>query len=103
MYRFWILSCFAFWIFLLSSINGAFASPLCGDRDEIVQDLTDKYQEQQVGIGIDHTGRLVEVWASLEGGYTIIATSPGGPTCLVSVGKSWQMQAPKPDLPGRGA
>lgn len=67
----------------------AHGQPICGDREEIVQGLAGKHQEQQIGYGIDHRGRLFELWLSREGGYTMLVTTPGGPTCLVSVGTSW--------------
>ena len=73
----------------------AHGQPVCGDREDIVQGLAGKHQEQQIGFGIDHRGRLFELWLSREGGYTMLVTTPGGPTCLVSVGKNWRVQALK--------
>lgn len=79
----------------LTFASGAFAqSRHCADRDRIVERLAAGYGEtrQTVGIGSDNT--LVEVFASLETGtWTIVVTTPGGPSCLVASGQAYQVMA----------
>lgn len=68
----------------------ASAQTVCGNRGEIVNRLTDGYEEQQTSAGIARNGSLVEVFSSTTGSWTIIYTVPGGQTCLMAVGENWQ-------------
>jgi hypothetical protein len=68
----------------------ASAQMVCGTRTEIVNKLSDSYEEQQTSAGIARNGNLVEVFSSREGSWTIIYTIPGGQTCLMAVGENWQ-------------
>ena len=74
----------------------ASAQTVCGERVEIVNRLTDGYEEQQTSAGIARNGSLVEIFSSETGSWTIIFTVPGGQTCLMAVGENWQsLQEPK--------
>lgn len=66
------------------------AQPACGLRDAIVARLRSGYQEDRRSAGIAANGDLVEVFVSQTGTWTILVTRPGGPSCVVSVGNSWQ-------------
>lgn len=82
-------------VLVMAWIDTAGAQIICGERQQIIADLKGKYDEQQVGVGIDRAGKMVEVWASHDGSYTILVTEPGQRTCLVSTGEGWQVQALK--------
>lgn len=63
----------------------------CGNRDLVVERLTEKYGESRQSIGMAPKGRVVEVFASLETGtWTITVTMPNGITCLVASGQSFE-------------
>lgn len=66
------------------------AQSVCGKREDIVKRLNTGFEEQPRSAGLAADGNLVEVFASKEGTWTIIFTKPGGLTCLVAVGDSWQ-------------
>ena len=82
---------FAIILCMACMVDTAAAQTMCGNRAEIVNRLTDGYEERQTSAGIARNGSLVEVFTSKEGSWTIIYTVPGGPTCIMAVGDSWQV------------
>ncbi len=78
---------------LLAS-DAAAQSRNCGTHDLVVERLASGYGESRQSIGMGSDGNVVEVFASEETGtWTITVTSPGGPTCLVASGASFQVLA----------
>lgn len=75
----------------------------CSDHQTVVTTLAERYGESRQSIGLTANNSVVEVFASLETGtWTITVTSPGGPTCLVASGQSYQTLAealPNTDSP----
>lgn len=78
----------------------AAAQVVCGDRKTVSEKLSDDHREVTQGQGLTHDGRLVELFASPDGTWTIVITMPsqssGGDlkTCLVAHGESWQPLPP---------
>lgn len=69
----------------------------CGGRSEMVRRLAQGFGEVQVGSGLSGDGRIVEVWASPDGGtWTILITTAGGISCLAGAGEGW---VAAPDVP----
>lgn len=69
----------------------------CRERDQVLDMLSDKFDEDRVAIGLTEAGGLVEVLSAREGGtWTIIVTSPGGISCLVAAGTDWQSIKTRP-------
>jgi hypothetical protein len=79
----------------------AHAAPVCGKRDDVVAQLSEKYKEAPVGVGLASNGGLIELLAASNGTtWTLIVTLANGPTCLVATGHDWQSsQAAVPDGP----
>jgi hypothetical protein len=81
---------------LLIAVQGASttaeaASPVCGPRTQLLDQLTKKYKEAPVGVGIANNGALVEVLTSNDGAtWTILISRPDGTSCLVAAGQEWQ-------------
>ena len=73
--------------------------PRCGPRATMVEWLEKQFDEKRSGVGISREGRLVEVFTSGSGSWTILMTFPGGPTCLVLSGKNWHPIETPPDGP----
>ena len=72
--------------------EGASAQPQCNTRDETIKQLSDKYREAPVALGVTNTGHLIEVLAAKDGKtWSIIVTSPQGMSCLVIAGEGWRM------------
>ena len=67
------------------------AAPPCGDRDQILERLKSRHDETPQALGLSADGGVLEVLVSPEGGWTILVTYPGRPTCVVAVGDAWQV------------
>jgi hypothetical protein len=66
----------------------------CGPHDRVVAGLATGYGESRQSIALGSNNSVVETFASEETGtWTITVTTPGGPTCLVASGQSYQYVA----------
>jgi hypothetical protein len=66
----------------------------CAPRDAVVERLAQGYGETRQSIGLGANNAMVEVFASDETGtWTITVTTPGGLTCLVASGQSFERVA----------
>lgn len=64
----------------------------CADHAAIVERLAVGYGESRQSIALGANNSVVETFASLETGtWTIVVTTPGGPTCLVAAGQAFQL------------
>ena len=87
-------------LLLLASLDvAAQQQPPCGPRERLVSGLAAEFGEIPTSSGLMGNGNLIEVLTSPSGSWTIIATRPGGGSCLLASGEGW-IQAPVP-LPGR--
>ncbi len=68
----------------------ASAQQVCGERTKLMTDLGKKFAEQPVAMGLTSTGAVIEVLSSPTGSWTFLVTSPGGQTCMVASGESWE-------------
>jgi len=84
--------------FVLASSAAAAEVP-CGQRDQLVEWLAVKYEEQPVASGISSKGSLIEVLSSVDGTtWTILLTAPNGTSCVVDTGQAWQAKPHEFDL-----
>ena len=75
------------------------APAICKERDILVSQLSQKYGEVPVAIGVAD-GALIELLTARDGmTWTIILTSPKGMSCLVASGDGWRLLAPAPAGP----
>ncbi len=68
----------------------------CGSRTALVEYLGTKHREKQAAIGLTATGRLLEIFASKAGSWTMLLTQADGHACVVATGKAWSTVQPKP-------
>lgn len=73
----------------------AMAQSPCNDRDVIITRLQSGYGEQVSFRAIDQGGRLIEILTSPPDAngrvtWTLIRTTPGGPTCMLSAGTEFE-------------
>lgn len=68
----------------------ASAQSVCGDRTEIVTRLETGYEEKAAAIGLSGNGGVVELYTSDKGSWTLLITQPGGVSCLIAAGESWE-------------
>lgn len=74
----------------------AVAQSACMPHDEMADLLDRKYFEQPVYAGLESSGRLLELFATADGGtWTLIMTTPRGLACAVASGLEWQAAKPK--------
>ena len=86
---------------LLAAARAAVAGParaqaVCGARAEIADRLAGAFAEVPVARGLSADGRMVEVFASPEGSWTLVVTRPDGRACLAAAGEAWEAVAPEP-------
>lgn len=63
----------------------------CAPRQMVIERLAEGYGETRQSVGIGSNNSVVEVFASREtGSWSITVTRPGGPTCLVASGQSYE-------------
>lgn len=71
----------------LSMISQAAAQQICGPRKDIIDGLGKTYGETVRFEAINNAGEYLEWLGSDKGGtFTLIATRPGGLTCIVDAG-----------------
>lgn len=77
-------------------MSSASAQFPCGDRNDFVKTLDDKYHEEQRALGIANQTNLVELFVSKKSTWTIMVTQPTGKTCIIAAGNSWEDLPPLP-------
>jgi hypothetical protein len=77
--------------FSFAAAAPANAQMLCGDHEKVVAHLDKKFGEIRTNMGMSSNGGVLEVYSSEKTGtWTVLMTMPGGPTCLVAAGESWE-------------
>jgi len=82
---------------LMGGLSSASArQSVCGKRADILKQLSIRYSEAPVAMGLSSTGSMVELLSSRAGGsWTVIMTMPSGVSCLVAAGENWETVQPK--------
>lgn len=85
-------------LFIAFPSDPALAQQACGERDNFKNKLEESYAEHPVAMGLTDKGAVLEVYASKTGSWTFLVTMPGGLTCVVASGQSWEsLKAVRPD------
>jgi len=75
----------------LVSAASAQAAPACAKRADVLAQLSQRYSEAPVAVGVAGNGGLIELLTASTGStWTLIITLPNGPTCLLAAGRDWQ-------------
>ncbi len=61
----------------------------CGNRDQMVKTLGNRFKEDPFAMGLASNVNLFEVFISKKGTWTILSTRADGRTCIIAAGKSW--------------
>lgn len=72
----------------------------CLDRDKVVSTLAKKYKETRRAFGLQSNMQVLELYASENGSWTAVVTTPDGTSCVVASGEAWT--EPKPEPTGVG-
>ena len=74
------------------AISPAAAQSNCADRDEALAVLAEKHGEHVAFRAVSGRGVMMEVTVNSESGsYSVLMTSPGGPTCMVDEGYNFEV------------
>lgn len=71
----------------------------CGVRDTVIERLELRFGEIQQGTGLVSTNRVLELWRSQDGTWTILMTRPDGRTCIMAAGEGWDEKDAVPGDP----
>ena len=64
----------------------------CFPSSKPVENLLKNHKEELAGIGLQGNGWIIELYKSDSGStWSLIARSPTGPVCIISVGEHWEM------------
>ena len=66
------------------------AAPQCGTRADVMQALASRYGETPQAMGLAPDNRLMEVYASASGSWTLTISLADGRTCLIAPGQSFE-------------
>ena len=78
----------------LSTYMPANAAMACGPHKKLTKALTGKYKEARKGLGLVASRRVMEVFVSESGSWTLVMTDLNGVSCIIAAGHSWE-DAPK--------
>ncbi len=69
----------------------ATGSPQCAPRPEILKELSKRFNEEPVALGLTNDGSSLKCLTS-DGGstWTIMISRPNGSSCLVAAGEGWE-------------
>ncbi len=66
-------------------------SPACASRAQLLDQLSSRYKEAPVAVGLSSSGSLIEVLTSDDGStWTIMVSPPNGSSCLIAAGEGWE-------------
>ena len=85
-----ILSTFVILAFWPGIVEAQQEQTECANRIVMVEYLKRNYQEIPVAMGLIADDKLLEVFVSTTGSWSILVTSPNGISCGVAYGLSWE-------------
>jgi hypothetical protein len=68
----------------------ASAGPPCGRHNELIKTLAERFSERRGGVGLTPEGKMIEIFISEQGTWTILMSMPTGLSCMVAAGSDWQ-------------
>jgi hypothetical protein len=67
------------------------ASPQCAPRPEFLKQLSKRFHEEPVALGLTNNGSVIEVLTSDDGStWTMMISRPNGSSCLIAAGEGWE-------------
>ncbi len=85
----------------LGTSGPAAAQSICMAHAEVKKQLSTRYAEVPVSLGLASNGTVYEVYSTEDGAsWTIVLTMPNGTSCLLANGEAWENvpRAPKVSL-----
>lgn len=76
---------------LLLGAKAALAETACASDEALSKQLEHRYAESPIARGLASSGKLLQVFASEDGGsWTVVITQPDGMSCVTASGRFWQ-------------
>jgi hypothetical protein len=69
-------------------------SAACGPRPAVIQKVTEEFGETRALIGLTARGEVLELYSTIEGQWTLIATRPDGISCVIAIGSELEITPP---------
>lgn len=70
------------------------ADQACAPRDDILNHLKSKYNEERRSIGLTSNNTVLEVYASIDGDtWSVVMSYPDGTSCVMAVGSAFEQIA----------
>ena len=69
----------------------------CSDRTTAIEQLSRDFSEEIVAMGLSSDGKVVEVFMSPSGSFTVVVTDTNGISCALLSGQSWEDVPPPLD------
>ncbi|MBT3791542.1 MAG: hypothetical protein HN658_03580 [Rhodospirillales bacterium] len=83
-------------LFLLPTMEPKAANSACDARNKVLSQLSHKFKESPVAMGLASNGGVMELLRSHEGStWTMILTMPNGTACLIAGGENWEQLMPR--------
>jgi len=64
--------------------------PQCAEHEQMVEILAQEYKELPKALGIVRGERVMQLFVSEKGTWTIVVTKTSGSTCIVAAGQDWE-------------
>jgi len=63
---------------------------MCSSYDKFSAFLSGKYKESPRAVGLVANKRVMQIYVSEKGTWSILMTSPQGTSCLIAAGDNWE-------------
>lgn len=63
---------------------------VCAERTDIIRKLANNFDEAQIAMGLGDGGRVIEVFVSPSGSFTVLLSFPTGHSCIAATGEGWR-------------
>lgn len=88
--RAWLVAIAAFAMLVAVLVTAAPAAIQCGPHDRMIHVLGTKYREAVKADGTVSRERIMEIFVSGSGSWTVLVTDTDGLACIVAAGEDWQ-------------
>lgn len=76
--------------------QAAAAESVCGKRADLLSQLSGRWSEAPVAMGLKDDGSVLEIVAAADGStWTVLITYPSGASCVVATGERWETAPPR--------
>jgi hypothetical protein len=65
----------------------------CVEHSALVAQLSEKFQEKQLALGLIGQVAIMEVFVGQSGSWTIVVTDVAGKSCIIAAGDNWESVA----------